>query len=68
MVGFRFGGLKNKTEAQKVLKSWFSVPMVSPDMPLMLNSVDAATYSYAGNYTADRPGLNSVIGLQSNQG
>ena len=29
MVGFRFGGLKNKIEDQKVLKSWFSVPMVS---------------------------------------
>jgi len=43
------------------------VPMVSPDMPLMLNSVDAAPYSYASNYTADRVGINSVIGLP-NQG
>lgn len=41
--------------------------MVSPDMPLMLNSVDAAPYSYANNYAADRVGLNPVVGLQ-NQG
>lgn len=60
---FKTRGVFGVNEIYRLTK----VPMVSPDMPLMLNSVDAAPYSYASNYTADRVGINSVIGLP-NQG